>query len=139
MPQIVPTVGRNVLCHGMSPAGVIPGVIVHAWGDTPEALINVHALGDGGNEPMYQAMMSVRIYNADEVPPDAGEKYCTWMPYQVGQAAKTEAAVGLTEARLREIVHEELFAQSVAERAIRASDKLTPSAVPVSSDAKVSD
>lgn len=90
-PKIVPTVGRMVHCHGVSNHGPIPGVIIHAWGNTPDSCVNVLAFGDGSNEPLMQPMMSVRVYDPDE-PRNAEEDCCTWMPYQMGQAAKTEAA-----------------------------------------------
>lgn len=88
--MIVPTVGRIVLCHGVSHHGPIPGMIVHAFGGTPDSCVNVLAFGDGINEPLLQPMFSVRVYDPDE-PRNADEKCCTWMQYQKGQAAKTEA------------------------------------------------
>ena len=88
--QIVPTVGRVVRCHGMSKVGAIPGQIIHVWGESPDSCVNVLAFGDGNNEPLLQPMFSVRVYDPDE-PRNADEKCCTWMQYQKGQAAKTEA------------------------------------------------
>lgn len=93
---IVPTAGRIVLCHGVSKCGPIPGMIVHAWGTTPNSCVNVVAQGDGANEPLQTAMSSVYVYPPDAVPANHAEQYCTWMPFQKGQAVKTE----MLEARL---------------------------------------
>ena len=87
--KIVPTVGRIVLCWDAARriAG-LPGIIVHVWGNTPDATVNVHVFGDGVNEPYSRNMISVRVYEPDEPTPNV--PHCTWMPYQVGQAALTE-------------------------------------------------
>ena len=87
---IVPTVGRVVLCHGVSQHGPIPGLIVHAWGDKPDSYVNVLAFGDGGNEPVLTPMMSVLVLDPDVQPNPELKTYCTWMPFQKGQAAMTE-------------------------------------------------
>lgn len=89
--MIVPTVGRIVLCHGVSHHGPIPGMIVHAFGSTPDSCITVVAQGDGSNEPLQTPMTSVRVYDPDSIPETHDDLYCTWMQYQKGQAAKTEA------------------------------------------------
>lgn len=107
--EIVPTVGRVVLCHRVSGFGPLPGVIMHVWGDTPDALINALAFGDGVNDTVLNAMFSVRVLDPDSPAPAEGQ-YCTWMPFQKGQAARTQAAETLTESKLRQIVREELGA-----------------------------
>jgi hypothetical protein len=84
--MIKPTIGRVVWFH---PAGSSPeeqpnaAIIAHVWSDTCVNLAIFDANGAASNQT------SVFLYQ------DAGERpssqYAEWMPYQQGQAAKTEA------------------------------------------------
>ena len=66
---------------------IVPAMIVAVWGDTPTAAVNLKLFLDGSDD-FWVTSTSVG---------DAPGKY-HWMPYQLGQAAKTDAA----EAKLAE-------------------------------------
>lgn len=116
MPEIVPTIGRIVWYkmpthHAMAINGrrkhaqekmdwhralksgaqvhvgnqveagqLYPAMIVRTWGDTPTSAVNLQVFLDG-NDAFWATSTSVG---------DEDGKY-QWMPYQLGQAAKTEA------------------------------------------------
>lgn len=89
-----------------------PGRIVHFYPQPHEGMHQIHAPG-GGLQPLAamvvgpwsDTMVNLVIWDANGVShlrtsvplvqPGAtapgGQSYCAWMPYQVGQAAKTEA------------------------------------------------
>lgn len=82
--MITPTVGRVVWfhpdhAHDQPQAAII--TYVHS-----ERIVNLAAFGPDGNT---SPRASVRLLQDGEVN-DEGEMYAVWMPYQVGQAAKTE-------------------------------------------------
>lgn len=86
--MITPTVGRIVWFY---PAGHSrnhqpwPAIVAHVWSDT---CVNL-AIFDSNGKPLEQPPTSVLLVQDNmEVP--SGGNYCTWMPYQKGQAAKTE-------------------------------------------------
>jgi len=90
--MINPTVGRVVLFHpgrhfsGCS-AGAdvpLPALIARVWSDT---CVNIG--GFDANGLPFSATSVLLIQDSNPVP-DGGH-YCEWMPYQKGQAAKTEA------------------------------------------------
>lgn len=89
--MINPTVGRVVLFHpsrqfsGCSAGdGVpLPALIARVWSDT---CINVG--GFDANGLPFSATSVLLIQDDNPVP--TGGHYCEWMPYQKGQAAKTE-------------------------------------------------
>jgi hypothetical protein len=83
---IKPSVGRIVLFYNEPGAAVRPAIVVHVWGDP---CINI-ATWDGNGNPVPNPPTSVRLVQPGETLPTSGP-YCTWMDYQVGQAAKTEA------------------------------------------------
>jgi hypothetical protein len=95
--MITPTVGRVVWFHpGSWDANVmhyadqpLAGIITYVWNDR---MVNL-AVFDANGAP--QSRTSVRLLQDDDHPRE-GEMHATWMPYQKGQAARTEAA----EARL---------------------------------------
>lgn len=88
--MIKPTVGRIVWYY---PAGhrskeqPLAAIVSHVWSDT---CVNLAIFSQNGC-PMGTPPTSVLLMQDDaEIP--AGGQYCTWMPFQKGQAAKTEAA-----------------------------------------------
>ncbi len=89
--MIKPTVGRVVWYHpARSDPGPLPGggqplaaIIAHVWSET---CVNLTVF-DANGTPYGRT--SVFLYQGGEWKPDAG--FAEWMPYQKGQAAKTEA------------------------------------------------
>lgn len=93
--MIKPTIGRVVWYHpgpddpkpeGMPPApldGILPAIITYVWSDT---MVNLVVFDVNGG-PFGKTSIGLK----------QGEDgiftcyYCEWMPYQKGQAAKTEA------------------------------------------------
>ncbi len=63
------------------------------------SLINVMAIAPEGAS--YPVPMVPLIQEGEEVPKD--EPFCTWMPYQVGQAKKDAGMMGLTPADKTEL------------------------------------
>jgi hypothetical protein len=90
--MIVPTVGRVVLFHpGAGFTGVaagkgipLPAMVARVWSDT---CINVG--GFDANGIPFSATSVLLIQDDNPVP--TGGHYCTWMPFQIGQAQKTQA------------------------------------------------
>lgn len=93
--MIKPTVGRVVL--------FVPRVSDYSWGYCLSAgkqhaavvaevhsdrLVNLSVLDRNGKQ--FGRTSVVLRQAEDEIP---GGDYCEWMPYQLGQAAKTEAAL----------------------------------------------
>ena len=84
--MIKPTIGRVVWFH---PAGSSPeeqpnaAIIAHVWSDTCVNLAIFDANGAASNQT------SVFLYQGDSE--RHSSQYAEWMPYQQGQAAKTEA------------------------------------------------
>jgi hypothetical protein len=68
---------------------VYPADVVRTWGDTPESAVNLQVKLDG-NDTFWVTSATV----SDG--PEPGKFH--WMPYQVGQAAKTEAAEARADA-----------------------------------------
>lgn len=90
--KIVPTVGRVVWYYpGKVEPGVLAGegplaaIVAHVWSDR---MVNLTVF-DGNGIP--HALTSVDLAQAGD-PVSGDGRYATWMPYQLGQAAKTEAA-----------------------------------------------
>lgn len=89
--MIKPTVGRVVLYHpptncaesGFASAETCAAIIAHVWSDTCVNLAVFDANGKAHNRT------SVLLLQDGNDTPAGG--YCEWMPYQKGQAAKTEA------------------------------------------------
>lgn len=92
MASIQPTVGRVVLFHPgpffqgakASPGEPLPAMVARVWSDE---MINVGGF-DANGVPF--SATSVKLLKDGEAPPE-GQHYAEWMPYQKGQAAKTEA------------------------------------------------
>jgi hypothetical protein len=90
---IKPTIGRVVWFHpatnsaesGFAPAPICAAIVAYVHSD-----ICVNLAVFDGNGVSHSKTSVTLIQDADEAP--AGGYYCEWMPYQKGQAAKTEAA-----------------------------------------------
>jgi len=83
MAKIKPTVGRVVHYHGNSAAGVQAALIAYVHSDT---MLNLGVFDENGVS--YGATSVPLVQDGEEIP--VGGHYATWMPYQVGQAVKTE-------------------------------------------------
>lgn len=87
---IKPTVGRVLWYypHGKTQvdAGKQPhaAMVAYVHGDS---CVNIGYLDGSGN---HRNQTSVRLVHQGEELPESG--FCAWMPYQMGQAARTEAA-----------------------------------------------
>ena len=98
MPHITPTVGRVVhyVCgpnDGSAPAdGSSLAAIVAAV--NADGTVNLAVFGSNGN---LQPRLNVTLVQEGESAP-ADEGYAQWMPYQLGQAAKTEAVLAAAAA-----------------------------------------
>lgn len=84
--MISPTIGRVVLVHrpGMSDQRE-PALVSYVWNDR---MINVGGFDKNGI-PFFAT--SMKLLQDDDKPDFEGQPYAEWMPYQKGQAAKTEA------------------------------------------------
>jgi len=89
--MIQPTIGRIVWYHPAS-TEAIPGaggpqplaaIIAHVWSDTCVNLAVFDANGTANNR--------TSVYLLQDGAERPGSMYAEWMPYQKGQAAKTEA------------------------------------------------
>lgn len=94
--MIKPTVGRVVWFYPKNHQPndqPLAAIVAHVWSDT---CVNL-AIFDANGCPMSDPPTSVLlVQEGNEIP--TGGHYCAWMPYQTGQAKKTEAA----EAKLAE-------------------------------------
>lgn len=85
--MISPTVGRVVWFY---PRGAnqsdqpLAAIITRVWSDT---CVNL-AIFDANGVPMSNPPTS-NLLIQDSNPIPSGGQYCAWMPYQLGQAAKT--------------------------------------------------
>lgn len=85
--MIKPTVGRIVWFYPSSTLSYeqpFAAIITYVWSDVLVNLAVFHHNGDS-------APRTSVVLEQEEWPVPAGESFCTWMPYQKGQAAKTEA------------------------------------------------
>lgn len=90
--HIKPTVGRVVHYHPGPDRENIPGcsgdqplaaIVAHVWSDT---WVNLAVFDANGNSHSRTSVFLVQ-----DGMPAPGAQYAEWMPYQKGQAAKTEA------------------------------------------------
>lgn len=105
--MIKPTVGRVVeYRHAMMGRDEQPwaAIVVYVHNDREVNLAVFDDLGFG--KPKQHVIL---VQEGDEIPNHDG--YCTWMPYQKGQAAKTEA------------VERKLAAQVVGENELRGPEE----------------
>lgn len=88
--MITPTIGRKVYYSPMQSDGTKHGeqpfdaTVVYVWNDR---LVNLSVRDHNGN---VFNKTSVDLLQDDDAPHPRGG-HCYWMPYQKGQAAKTEA------------------------------------------------
>jgi hypothetical protein len=90
--MIMPTVGRVVLYHppeseriaGQPNDMPLAAIVAYVWS---ARMINVVAITPNGTP---YGVTSVQLVQDADATPTA--RYCTWMPYQIGQAKKTEEA-----------------------------------------------
>jgi hypothetical protein len=84
--MIKPTIGRVVWFHGSgTKASDQPSAALIAYVHS-DTLVNLATFDSNG---VAFGQTSVFLYQGDGERP--AEYYCEWMPYQQGQAAKTEA------------------------------------------------
>jgi hypothetical protein len=87
---IKPTIGRVVWFYRGDRHSADPpraAIVTAVWGDR---CVNL-AVFEPNGVPMSHPPTSVTLVQEGDPPPPMGVPYCTWMPYQLGQAAKTEA------------------------------------------------
>lgn len=82
--MISPTIGRVVLVHRGQSDQAEPALVAYVWSDR---MINVGGFDKSG-QPF--ACTSMQLVQDDDAPTNPNY-YAEWMPYQKGQAAKTEA------------------------------------------------
>lgn len=94
--MIKPTIGRQVWFWKDTPNEpdqAEAATVCYVWNDT---MVNLQVIDANG---VARGVTSVRLHQGDE--PGIGQ-HCAWMPFQKGQAAKTEqaeAAVGKADQR----------------------------------------
>ena len=83
--MIKPTIGRVVWFHPLEaePEITHAAIICHVWSDT---CVNLHVFDSNGKS---YPQTSVFLYQGDSDRRPSGN-FAEWMPYQHGQAAKTE-------------------------------------------------
>lgn len=87
--MITPTIGRVVWFHPASNEAsslqpICAAIVARVWSDT---MVNLAVFDADGKS---HSCTSVPLIQDDQTPPALGY-YCEWMPYQKGQAVKTEA------------------------------------------------
>lgn len=91
--MIKPTIGRVVWFYPAGRKDQVPlaAIVTAVWGDR---CVNLSIFERNG-VPMSHPPTSVQlVQEGDSIPEDANGNcctHCTWMPYQIGQAAKHEA------------------------------------------------
>ena len=96
--MIQPTIGRIVLYHppfepdSGSNERTYAAIVCHVWSDT---CVNLAVFDSNGS---VSSKTSVLLFQGESERPSSS--YAEWMPYQKGQAAKTEAL----ESQLRQEV-----------------------------------
>lgn len=84
--MIKPTIGRVVWFHPLNadPKITHAAIVCHVWSDT---CVNLHVFDSNGGS---YAETSVFLWQGEDAAPRPSSKFAEWMPYQKGQAAKTE-------------------------------------------------
>ena len=84
---IKPTVGRVVWFWESAPTSETEqpqaAIVAHVWSDT---CVNL-AIFDPNGVPWAKPPTSIHLVQEGEDAPSSG-MYCSWMPYQIGQAKK---------------------------------------------------
>lgn len=100
MTQIIPTVGRKLYFYPQNDPSIarldeqpVDATVVYVWPDPPNQgegyhLLNLLVVDHSGRAHSEQKVPLVQ--EGDPVPPTS---YAKWMPYQIGQAAKTDPNV----------------------------------------------
>lgn len=86
--MITPTVGRVVWFYPSghkANAQPLAAIVAHVWSDTCVNLAVFDANGKALDAPPTSVLL---LQDGNERP--SGGHFCEWMPYQKGQAAKTE-------------------------------------------------
>lgn len=81
--MIQPTIGRVVWFHPYATEATYAAIICHVWSDTCVNLVTFNSNGE--SIPQHSAF----LWQGEGERP--ASNYAEWMPYQLGQAAKTEA------------------------------------------------
>lgn len=99
---IQPTIGRVVLCcpnedrrlsHLVAVEGEpLAALVAYAYpvNEAGQHFVNL-SLSDHIGQ--HCAVQGILLVQDGQEPPETGKAYCHWMPYQLGQAAKTEAVL----------------------------------------------
>jgi hypothetical protein len=96
--MIKPTPGRVVWYYPVAdgalvaidgPEKPLAALIAHVHSDT---LVNLSVIDSNGNS--HGRCEIVLVQDGGEAAPKG--RYCTWMPYQLGQAARTQAAEAIS-------------------------------------------
>jgi hypothetical protein len=84
--MIKPTVGRVVWCYNSEdPEEPLAAIVCHVHNDR---MVNLMVIAEEG---IPWGQTSVQLLQDDDKPSGEGF-WCAWMPYQIGQAARTEEA-----------------------------------------------
>lgn len=96
MSVIKPTVGRVVWFFKYTGRGHRGPLAAHVCAVHSDRHVNLMVIDEDGTTSPEK---TVTLVQGGEEAPEGD--YCCWMPYQVGQAAKTEAAESVAEAARR--------------------------------------
>lgn len=128
--SIVPTVGRVVYAFDNArwPGDKRPALVIRAWGDQPDSLVNAKVEFDPFNDfdrsgvplaqqvPWNQQHSSVHVFDPMTTEQRASlgptAVWCEWMPFQVGQvptSAELVRRIGALEEKLE--IHSQLWRQ----------------------------
>jgi hypothetical protein len=98
MGVITPTVGRVVWFHPgrfddlTAPEGQpLAAIVARVWGDR---MVNLSVCDKDGE---WHRRTSVPLRQPEDEADQNGNSYCEWMPYQIGQAKKHDAATEQAE------------------------------------------
>ena len=98
MPPITPTVGRIVYVFSTRWSGPRAGIIT---GVNENGTIDVNCWVRAGEPtPMRSELAALTINPPNTGAPVGADFWCEWMPYQMGQAAKTDDLSGRTQQAL---------------------------------------
>lgn len=123
---IKPTIGRVVLVHRGISNQPEPALISYVWHDR---MINIGGFDHNG-KPF--AITTLQLLQDDDVA--TGTCYAEWMPYQKGQAAKTEAL----EAKLDAVTSEApITTDQQIEQEIQAKGLTAPRVTPADIEANI--